>query len=97
MTSHTESRIKAYYFIMEKVKKLEVLSDNQLKKIANYVGYISLDDLIGLKEGITDPPPQLVANLKKLLKGVTNEKEIDQYLVQPFHKKKHQVPRNKRP
>ena len=96
MISHTESRVKAYYYIMEKVKKLELLSDDRLSKIANGVDYVSLSDLIGLKEGNTDPSPPLLANLKKLLKGVANEKEIDQYLVQPFHKTKHEAPRNKR-
>ena len=86
MTGRMESRVNAYYYIMEKVKNLELHSDYKLSKIANGVDYISLNDLIGLKEGTSDPPPQLVTNLKKLLKGVTSETEIDQYLVQPFRR-----------
>ena len=37
-----------------------------------------------LKEGITDPTVELVARVKKLLKHVASECEIDEQLVKPF-------------
>jgi hypothetical protein len=82
---------------MEKVKNLELHSGYKLREMANGVDYISLNDLIGLKEGTSDPPPQLVATLKKLLKSVTNETEIDQYLVQPFGRTKRKSSRSTNP
>jgi len=46
--------------------------------------YISLHDLVQLKEGLADPPERLVLALKSLLKGVAEEAAIDEYLVSPF-------------
>ena len=85
MTSRRESRKKAYHYIVAQVKKLNLNLDRTSEKITNDVDYISLNDLIGLKDGLTDPPQKLVVALKKLLKSVTNEVEIDKYLVKPFH------------
>jgi len=44
---------------------------------------------VRLKEGFTDPPPELVLALalKTFLEGVAGEVEIDEYLVRPFHPK----------
>ena len=84
MKNRVESRIEAYYYVVEKVKNL-VIGKNQINKTANNFDYTSLTDLLGLKEGTSDPSPQLIANLKDLLKGIVDESEIDQYLVQPFH------------
>ena len=53
-------------------------------KTTTDVEYISLGDLIELKEGLIDPPQQLVLALKKLLKGAALAVEIDKYLVEPF-------------
>ena len=66
------------------MKALDTASHYRLNKIANSIDYISLDDLIGIKEGTSDPSLQLVASLKKVLPGTTNAKEIDKYLVRPF-------------
>jgi len=45
---------------------------------------ISLDELVGLKEGLSDPSQELVVALKKILRRVTSEAEIDKHLVKPF-------------
>ena len=66
------------------MKALDTAGHYRLNKIANSIDYISLDDLIGLKEGTSDPSLQLVASLKKVLSVTTNAKEIHDYLVQPF-------------
>jgi hypothetical protein len=79
-----ESRKKAYSFILKKVKELDFANNYRLGKISNDIDYMSLNDLIGLKEGTNDPPLQLVTSLKKFLRGTANETEIDQYLIQPF-------------
>jgi hypothetical protein len=46
--------------------------------------YISLQDLVQLKEDLADPPERLVLALKSLLKGVAEEAAIDECLVIPF-------------
>ena len=84
MKERIESRKKAYSFVLKKAKELGFAHNYRLSKIGNDIDYISLNDLIGLKEGTNDPPLQLVTSLKKLLQGTANETEIDQYLIQPF-------------
>lgn len=84
MISRVFSRKQAYSFIIKKINKLELSDYYRLNKIGNGINYISLSDLIGLKNGTSDPPRQLVASLKSLLQGTATEAEIDKYLVQPF-------------
>ena len=84
MTNRVSSRKQAYLFIVKKIKKLKTSDYYRLDKTGNSLNYISLSDLEGLKNGTSDPPPELVVSLKYLLKGTTNEAEIDKYLVQPF-------------
>jgi len=50
--------------------------NRRLDKIITDVNFISLNDLMGLKEGIGGAPQELVAILKKLLKYVASEAEI---------------------
>jgi hypothetical protein len=45
---------------------------------------VALDELILLKEGLTDPSAELVASLKQLFLGISTEAEIDARLVIPF-------------
>ena len=84
MIDRGENRKRAYQYIVEQAKKINwdltpkspgIIADNR---------YISLDDLLGLKEGLSDPPQELVITLKKLLSHVVSETEIDDYLVRPF-------------
>ncbi len=46
---------------------------------------IALDELMLLKEGLTDPSAELVTSLKQLLQGISTEAEIDARLVVPFN------------
>ena len=87
MTSRRESRKRAYHYIITQATKLNLDLSRTSDKAAADANYISLNDLVGLKEGLTDPTQQLVVALKKLLKSVTSEVEIDEYLVKPFHTK----------
>ena len=84
LTGRIESRKRAYSYILKKAKELDLAGNYRHSKVANGIDYISLNNLIELKEGTSDPPLQLVTSLKNLLKGITNETEIDKYLVQPF-------------
>ncbi len=88
MKERIESRKKAYSFVSKKVKELGFTHNYRLSKIGNDIDYISLNDVIGLKEGTNDPPLQLVTSLKKLLQGTANETEIDHYFTQPFYRSK---------
>ena len=84
LTSRVSSRKQAYSFIVKKTNKLKTSDYYRLDKKGNDDNYISLSDLEGLKNGTSDPPPELVVSLKYILQGTTNETEIDKYLVQPF-------------
>ncbi|MFC1875007.1 hypothetical protein ACFLY3_02485 [Chloroflexota bacterium] len=84
MKDQIASRTKAYSFILKKVKEIDLAGNYRSSKITDFIDYISINDLIELKEGISNPSQQLVTNLKKLLQGATNEAEIDRYLVRPF-------------
>jgi hypothetical protein len=53
-------------------------------KITGDGRYISLHDLLELKEGLAAPLEQLVLVLKSLFRGVAGEAEIDEWLVTPF-------------
>jgi hypothetical protein len=79
-----ENRIRAYQYIVERAPKTSLAISYLSEKTLAEIGYISLDDLRTLKEGLTDPSPQLVATLKKLLGSVASEAEIEDYLVTPF-------------
>jgi len=87
LTGRIESRKKAYSYILKKLKELDPASNYRLSIIVNGIDYISLNHLIELKEGTSDPPLQLVTNLKKILQLTTSEVEIDKYLIQPFQDK----------
>ena len=87
MTSRRESQKRAYHYIITQATKLNLDLSRISDKAAADANYISLNDLVGLKEGLADPNQQLVVALKNLFKGVASEVEIDEYLVTPFHTK----------
>jgi len=76
-----ELRKEVYKYIIEMLRKFPDISNNVALGTS-----VTLDDLIMLKEGVTDPSPALVEALKLLLKGVVTELEIDKHLVTPFEK-----------
>ena len=84
MTTRSENRKRAYQYIMRQSEKLNLTLHSDSYKTTTDVNYISLDDIVRLKKGLADPPPELVLALRNLLKGVASEAEIDEYLVRPF-------------
>ena len=84
MTNRHESRTKAYRYIIEQVKKGNLGPGHDIEETLADVDYISLGDLVKLKEGLVDPSPELAAALKKLLRPVASGTEIDDHLVTPF-------------
>ena len=88
MKSRRESRKRAYHYIITQSTKLNLDLSRTSDKAAVDANYVSLNDLLGLKEGLADPTQQLVVALGKLLKSVVSEVEMDEYLVKPFHTKK---------
>lgn len=87
MTGRRESRKRAYHYIMTQSKRLDLNPNRSSGKAIGDDYYISLHDLLQLKEGLADPPERLVLALKNLLEGVAGEAEIDEYLVMPFRPK----------
>ncbi len=79
-----ENRKKAYYYIITQINKLNLYLDRNADSRTTDYNYISLNDLVELKEGLADPSKELVFSLKTLLKGSVSEAEIDEYLVKPF-------------
>ena len=69
---------------MEQSKKLNRYLDRKSDKTIIDIDYISLCDLEALKEGLSDPPHELVVKLKKIFRHLTSEAEVDDYLVKPF-------------
>ena len=84
MKDQSESRMRAYRYIVEQAKKLNSGLSFESEKTLADVTYISLNDLVRLKEGRDDPSPELVVALKRLLRPVASETDIDGYLVKPF-------------
>ena len=84
MISRYENRTRAYRYIVEQAKKINWdLTPTSDRTVADNCN-ISLDELVGLKEGFSDPSQEVVVALKKILRRVTSEAEIDKYLVKPF-------------
>ena len=87
MTSPREKRRKAYEYILNQTKKLNLgLLHRSDKTIAN-ISYIPLSDIEKVKEGIADPSEELVEVLKKLFRHIASEVEIEDHLVKPFSDK----------
>lgn len=86
MTSRSENRIRAYRYIIENVGKANQDLSHRPDKMLADINYISLAELVKLREGTADPSKELVTALKELLNGVASEAEIEDYLVSPFLK-----------
>ena len=70
--SKHELRKQAYQYILERLTKLQIDASGDKSRTD-----ISLDEIKLLKEGMTDPSVSLVATLKRLLKGIVSESEIE--------------------
>lgn len=74
----SDARKRAYLYICENLKKIPG-GLNSLN-----TEFISLDDLLLIKNGLHDPSPQMVACFMTILRSVASESEIHSYLVAPF-------------
>jgi hypothetical protein len=87
LVSRIERRKQAYQFILDKIKKLEAEFCYKTDKPDEGNNIIPLAELNKLKEGIADPSMELVTILKKLLRPVASEVEIEDNLLIPFQPK----------
>ena len=87
MTSQREKRRKAYEYILNQTKKLNLELLHKLDKTIANISYIPLSDIEKVKEGIADPSEELVEMLKKLFHHIASEAEIEDHLVKPFSDK----------
>ena len=81
MGKDIEKRQKAYSYIVNQAQKLKLAE-------TNLDGYISLEEIINLKEGVADPSEVLIRQLKELFKHVSSEEEIYHNLIKPFENDK---------
>ncbi len=84
MLSRRQKRQQAYSYILNQTKKINWNFERSFKNSINDVGYISLADIQELKEGLSNPSPELVATLKILFRRVASQDEIDNHLIKPF-------------
>ena len=84
MRNQHESRKRVYHYIVEQAKSVNwdppIDSDERLADVFD----IPISDLRSLKDGLSDPPPKLVTEFKKLFGPTIHEEEVDSYLVTPF-------------
>ena len=79
--SRNQLRREAYKYVLERLSSFPTRSSD-----LGFPPIISLGDLMLLKEGLADPSAELVASLKRQLRGFVMEAEIDAHLVVPFNK-----------
>ena len=84
MLSKSAQRKRAYQFICKKSKELKSKFSYGIDKITDENDIVSLADLEKLSRGIIDPPDEMISILRKLLRPVSNESEIERYLIKPF-------------
>ena len=87
MVSRNARRKQAYQFILEKIKKLEAEFSYKTNKSGEGSDILPLAELDKLKRGVADPSTELVTLLKKLLRPVAFEVEIENKLLKPFQPK----------
>ena len=77
MGNNIEERRKAFNYIVNQAKKLHLADTSKS-------GYISLEEIIQLKEGVADPSETLIKQLKELFRHVSSEEDIHNNLIKPF-------------
>jgi len=83
MMNRKANRLRAYEWVVSQVKNSgtpPIQSDKQLADLCD----IPVEEVISLKNGLIDPPPKLVRNVKSFLGPTVRDEEIDGYLVKPF-------------
>ena len=83
MVHRKQDRINAYNYVQRKIREAGYFQYDMLYPTTNDY-WLSLDDLVKLRNGLSDPSEALVLTLKKLLKHVASEAEINMFLVKPF-------------
>jgi hypothetical protein len=78
-TSRSALRREAYKYSLERLSKLGI-GYGDIDSLPN----IPLDEIRLIKEGTADPSLALVASLKHLMRGIVDEREIENYLEKPF-------------
>ena len=73
MTNRRESRTRAYHYIIKQDKQVNQNLSREPEKTLSDADYISLNNLMRLKDGLAALSPELVVALKRLLGQVTSE------------------------
>ena len=84
MGNNIEKRRKAFNYIVNQAKKLHLDISKIPYADTNISGYISLEEIIQLKEGVADPSETLIKQLKELFRHVSSEEDIYNNLIKPF-------------
>ncbi len=79
MLNRCDMRKEAYRYICEILGRMRVQSNT-----AGDSSVISLEDLSLLREGRSDPSPEMVALVKRWVGQMVGDAEIDAHLVTPF-------------
>ena len=83
MSQRKQARMDAYTYLLRKIREAGHLQyDMSYPESSD--DYLSLDEMVKLREGLADPSEELVSASKKLLKSVAGETEINRYLITPF-------------
>ena len=80
-------RRQAYEFINEKLNQAGCKSSCHTAKMTDGDVIISLTEIDSLKRGYIDPSKELITMVKSLIRHVSSEAEIEEYLVKPFLRK----------
>ncbi len=78
MLNRCDMRKEAYRYICEIMGRMRVPST------VGDGSVISLEDLSLLREGMSDPSPEMVALVKRWVGQMVGDAEIDAHLVTPF-------------
>jgi hypothetical protein len=90
LLSKITQRKQAYEFIYQKAEELETKGSYGIDEYVEKTDIVYLEDLDKLKRGIADPSNELVSILKKILRPVASDIEIEGHLVKPFDTKYNQ-------
>lgn len=84
MLSKIKQRQEAYEFISQKAEELKTKGSYRINDHVEKTDIVYLEDLDKLKRGISDPSNELVSILKKILRPVASDIEIEGHLIKPF-------------
>ncbi|MFC1873505.1 hypothetical protein ACFLW3_01670 [Chloroflexota bacterium] len=84
MANEVAKRRKAYEYILSQANKLPPDNSKILSADVSTGGHISLEDLLQLKEGLSNSSETLIKQLKELFINVISEDDISCHLIKPF-------------